>query len=101
MQYLRRFGVGQTAKMMGALYFLVVAVCAVVAIPVVLAVRPDPGPMGRVGFIVFLVFAPFLYGAVAFVMTAIMCSIYNFVASKIGGIALDIEPVRPGTTLTG
>ena len=55
---------GQTAKMRGALYFLVVAVCVVVAIPVLLAAGPDPGPMGSVGFIVFLVFAPFLYGAV-------------------------------------
>jgi hypothetical protein len=102
MQYLRSFGVGQTAKMMAALYFLVAAVFAVVTIPLILAFQPDYGPLGRAGVVVLLLCAPVLYAAVSFVMTAIVCSIYNFVASKIGGIAFDLEPpVRSGSTLPG
>ncbi len=98
MQYLRGFGVGQTAKMMAALYFVVIAVIAVIAIPVVLLFRPEYGPLGRVGFIVFLVCAPFLYAAIVFVITAIVTSIYNFVASRVGGVAIELgEPPRAGT----
>jgi len=90
MQYLRRFGVGQTAKTMAVLYFLVMAVIAVIAIPVVLLFRPDYGPLGGVGFVVFIVIAPFLYAGIAFVMTAVVTSIYNFAASKVGGIEIEL-----------
>jgi hypothetical protein len=90
MQYLRRFGVGQTAKTMAALYLLVMAVIAVIAIPIVPLFRPDYGPLGGVGFVVFIVIAPFLYAAIAFVMTAVVTSIYNLVASKVGGIEIEL-----------
>ncbi len=85
-QRIRRFGVGQTAKMLGALYTLV----GVVLIPIFLIVAmyaPDQAGFG-VGVAVAL---PLIYGAIGFVFTAIGCLIYNLVAGWIGGIEIEIE----------
>lgn len=85
-QRIRRFGVGQTAKMLGALYTLV----GVVLIPIFLIAAmyaPDQAGFG-VGVAVAL---PLIYGLIGFVFTAIGCAIYNLVAGWIGGIEIELE----------
>ena len=87
-QRIRRFGVGQTAKMLGVLYTLL----GLVFVPfVLLAAMFAPKEAGlSVGFAVVL---PVIYGLAGFVFTAIACLIYNMVAGWVGGIEIEIgEP---------
>ena len=85
-QRIRRFGVGQTAKMLGVLY----ALMGVVLIPIFLVATmyaPDATGYGM-GVAIAL---PVIYGVIGFVFTAIGCAIYNLVAGWIGGIEVEIE----------
>ena len=85
-QRIRRFGVGQTAKMLGVLY----ALMGVVLIPIFLVATmyaPDSTGYGM-GVAIAL---PVIYGVIGFVFTAIGCAIYNLVAGWIGGIEVEIE----------
>ncbi len=90
MKRVKRFGVFQTAKVAGVIYFLL---SLVFIIPVWLfsqafsAVIPED--FGFSGGI--LLFLPFLYGAAGFISVAIICAIYNLVAGWIGGIEVEIE----------
>ena len=87
-QRVRRFGVGQTAKVFGILYALI----GLVAAPIFLvAALLAPGEVGfGVGFAVLL---PLCYGLLGFVTTAIGCFVYNLVAGWVGGIEIEIgEP---------
>lgn len=85
-QRIRRFGVGQTAKMLGVLYGLM----GVVLIPIFLVASMfSPATAGYgIGFAVAL---PVVYGLIGFIFTAIGCAIYNLVAGWIGGIEIEIE----------
>ena len=85
-QRIRRFGVGQTAKVLGVLYGLM----GVVLIPIFLiAARFSPdGPAFGTGFAVAI---PVIYGLVGFVFTAIGCLIYNLVAGWVGGVEIEID----------
>jgi hypothetical protein len=86
MAQIRRFGVGQTAKVVGALY----ALMGLVFVPIVLVVsmispdRPGVGP----GFALAL---PIIYGVLGFIFTAIGCAIYNFVAGLVGGVEVELD----------
>lgn len=85
-QRIRRFGVGQTAKMLGTIYTLF----GVVLIPIFLLATmyaPDAAGFG-VGVAVAL---PLIYGVIGFVFTAVGCLIYNLVAGWVGGIEIEIE----------
>ena len=88
-QQIRRFGVGQTAKVVGALYGLM----GLVFIPVLLiASMFSPNKSGvSTGFALAL---PILYGVLGFIFTAIGCAIYNFVAGIIGGIEVELDGSR-------
>lgn len=84
-QRIRRFGVGQTAKVLGVLYMLV----GLVFVPFFLLAAmfaPNQAGMG-VGFAVAM---PVIYGLCGFVFTAIGCLIYNVVAGWVGGIEIEI-----------
>jgi hypothetical protein len=85
-QRVRRFGVGQTAKVAGVLY----ALMGLVAVPIFLVatlVAPSEAEVGLgIGFALLL---PLLYGLLGFVFTAIGCIIYNLVAGWVGGIEVD------------
>lgn len=85
-QRIRRFGVGQTAKMLGVLY----ALMGVVLIPIFLvATMYSPNAAGYgMGVAIAL---PVIYGVIGFVFTAIGCAIYNLVAGWIGGIEVEIS----------
>jgi hypothetical protein len=84
-QQIRRFGVLQTAKVVGVLY----ALLGLVFVPVLLfmsMVAPKQGGMGP-GLALAM---PILYGVLGFVFAALSCAIYNFVAGLVGGIEVEL-----------
>ena len=85
-QRIRRFGVGQTAKVIGVLYTLMGLVFA----PFILLAAlfaPEEAGMG-IGFAVAM---PIFYGVAGFIFSAIGCVIYNAVASRVGGIEVQMD----------
>jgi hypothetical protein len=86
MQQIKSFGVLQTSKVIAALYF-VLGLCFAVVVMIVSAVA-HRGP--RHAGILFLIGAPIFYGAVGFVMGAIISWLYNVIAGRIGGIEIDL-----------
>ncbi len=85
-QQIRRFGIGQTAKVVGVIY----AVMGLVFVPVFfLAAMFAPKETGLgTGFALAL---PILYGVAGFIFTAIGCAIYNLVAGWVGGVEVELE----------
>jgi hypothetical protein len=84
-QRIRRFGVGQTAKVLGVLYGLM----GLIFVPVFLVMgmfSPNEAGFGIGMAVVF----PLLYGVGGFVFTAIGCAIYNVVAGWVGGIEIEL-----------
>ncbi|MEA2723848.1 MAG: hypothetical protein QOH59_1619 [Gemmatimonadales bacterium] len=89
MAQIRRFGVGQTAKVVGVLYALI----GVVLVPFVLIAgmySPNKTGLGA-GFALAI---PILYGVLGFITTAIGCAIYNLVAGLVGGIEVELDGPR-------
>ena len=84
-QRIRKFGVLQTAKVVGALY----ALLGLVFVPIFLVISmfsPNESRMGA-GFALVM---PILYGVLGFIFTAIACAIYNFVSGLVGGIEVEL-----------
>ncbi|MGZ4812521.1 MAG: hypothetical protein ACXVZI_07100 [Terriglobales bacterium] len=100
MQQIKSLGVMSVAKVAGLCYgamglcfapiFLLISTVASVA-------ARHAGTPGFPPFfgVVFAVCAPFLYGAMGFVMGALGALVYNLIAGWIGGIELDLQPVVP------
>jgi hypothetical protein len=91
-QQIRRFGIGQTAKVIAVLY----ALMGLIFVPFFLfaaALAPKETGFGT-GFALAL---PILYGVLGFIFTAIACAIYNFVAGFVGGIEVELESERAKT----
>jgi hypothetical protein len=83
---IRSFNVLQTAKVMGALYFVLgVAVSLFIAGRISIA-RRAPGHGG----LLIAVLAPFIYGVLGFVFSAIVCWLYNVIAGLLGGIEVEV-----------
>ena len=91
-QQIRRFGIGQTAKVVAVLY----ALMGLIFVPIFLvaaAIAPKEAGFGT-GFALAL---PILYGVLGFIFTAIACAVYNFVAGFVGGIEVELESERTRT----
>lgn len=91
-QQIRRFGIGQTAKVIAVLY----ALMGLIFLPFFLAAAafaPREAGFGT-GIALGL---PIIYGVAGFVFTAIACAIYNFVAGFVGGIEVELESERATT----
>jgi transmembrane protein DUF3566 len=86
MARIRRFGVAQTAKVVGILY----ALMGIALIPLFLvATLFAPN---RSGFSLgFAAMWPVIYGVTGFIFTAIGCALYNVVADLVGGIEIDVD----------
>jgi len=82
----RRFGIAQTAKVVGILY----ALMGLIFLPLFLfGAMVSPNGMGfGIGFAILL---PILYGVCGFIFTAIGCAIYNWVAGMVGGIEMELD----------
>ena len=88
-QQIRRFGIGQTAKVVAVLYALMGLVFAPIFL---LAAMFSPKETGfGAGFAVAV---PILYGVCGFIFTAIGCALYNLVAGWVGGIEVELDGPR-------
>ncbi|MBA3644686.1 MAG: hypothetical protein H0W63_00770 [Gemmatimonadaceae bacterium] len=88
---IQRFGIKQTSKLAGIVYFLL----GIMLIPffyLAILAPPPPGapPRSQNMSPGLLLLLPFFYGVVGYVMTALILYIYNRVAMKAGGVELDI-----------
>ena len=101
---IRRFDVVRTANIAAALYAVVVLVFGLVfAVPLSLAAiyagRQDGGAGvaagGVVGVVVLLALAVVFYAGFGWVVTAIVCALYNGLAGRIGGIRVEVQPEGP------
>jgi hypothetical protein len=98
-----RFDVVRTANIVAALYAVIVLVIGLLfAVPfalVALVAGQDAGPGvatgGVVGVLVLLVLAVVFYAGIGWVMTALVCALYNALAGRIGGIRIEVQPEGP------
>ena len=92
-QHVKRIGVLQQAKIMGALYFLL-GIVAAICIWGFSSMMPNFGAGRAFGAgmgIGFLLFAPVIYGVIGFIAGAIVAWLYNICASIVGGMELELE----------
>jgi hypothetical protein len=98
-----RFDVMRTANIVAALYAVIVLVIGFLfAVPfalVALVAGRDAGPGvavgGVIGVLVLLVVAVVFYAGIGWVMTALLCVLYNALAGRIGGIRVEVQPDGP------
>ena len=96
-QQIRHLPVHRNARVMALLTALVSAV----GVALMLAVLPfatSDGPKAVAA--VWLLAAPLLYAAVAYVTTAVACAVYNAMASRWGGFELELG-VAPSAATEG
>jgi hypothetical protein len=95
---LRSVGVLSVAKMMGAIYGLM----GLIFIPIFL-IAAAAGMMGAgdnkmagaaagVGMVVMALIMPIMYGVIGFIAGAIGAFLYNFLAGRLGGIEMNLQP---------
>lgn len=99
MKRIKSFGVFQTAKVAGIIYFLL---SVVIVIPIWLIFRAmaplmpqSDTPVAPFLTGTLLIMLPVFYGMVGFITTAIGCVIYNLIAGWTGGIELEVETMDP------
>lgn len=89
---LKKIGVMSFAKLYGGLSGLMGLIVGVLFFLISLVgVALGTGIGGLVVGIGILIFLPIIYGIAGFVMGAISAFLYNIVASKVGGIELELE----------
>ncbi len=88
MREIRSIGVLSAAKIMGAIYFIFGEVVALFVALEALA----HGHLIRAIFA--LVFIGAIQGLLGFVFTAVMCLLFNRIAERIGGIEVEVAPLR-------
>jgi len=87
MRQIKSFAVLQTSKVMGALYFLF---GLLIMVPFFLVVSASRGHRHR-GSLLMVLIMPVFYAVGAFILTAIVCWLYNGVAKRIGGIEVEVS----------
>ena len=102
MQQIKSVDVMSVAKISGIMY----ACLAVFVIPflflgglISMASQEQGAVFGGVGMMFFALLAPFIYGAMGFVMGALMAWVYNLIAKRFGGIQIELQPVQPTSNL--
>jgi hypothetical protein len=74
-------------RIFGAMYFVLgLLFVPLFAIPMMFSKQP-----GAAGFGVFAIAAPFIYGGMGFVGSAVLAWFYNVFAARIGGLELVLE----------
>lgn len=77
----------QAAKVMAALWFIItLPMILLMSIPMMFMPGPKPPMFGG-----FMLVMPFLYALFGFLFVLIGAWIYNWVASKLGGIEFDLK----------
>jgi hypothetical protein len=99
-----RFDVVRTANIVAALYAVIVLVIGLLfAVPIAIvalvagqdAGGPGVATGGVVGVLMLLVLAVVFYAGIGWVMTALVCALYNALAGRIGGIRIEVQPDGP------
>jgi len=62
-----------------------------------LAAAPAQQKLGMIGILIIAALSPFIYGALGFVIGAVGALLYNWIASTIGGIEMELETVQVPT----
>jgi hypothetical protein len=101
---IRRFDVIRTANIVAALYAVIVLIVGLVIIlPLTLLAGAAAAEYGGAAFmggvaavLVFTVLGFLFYAAIGWVMTALVCALYNAVAGRIGGMRIEVEVEGPG-----
>ena len=82
---IKRFGAHSTASTVAILYFIL----AVIFVPIIYFAS-QANPNGKLPTII-LILGPVGYAVFGYIITAIMCWIYNMIASWSGGVAMTLE----------
>jgi hypothetical protein len=96
-QQIKSISIVQTAKFVGALYFVVGVLFALFVLIVGFRVRhggaamPPGMPHRMHPPLLLLVIAPILYGIAGFIGSMVMSWIYNQIAKRIGGIEFELS----------
>ena len=92
MAQIKRFEPVQTGKVFAILYGVVSAIfCIPMGVFTLLFKGASENTAAGTIGAVFILAAPLLYAALGFVIVALSAIVYNFVASKVGGIEMDIS----------
>jgi len=86
MKQIKKFKVSQTAKVMALLYLVI---SAVILIPVGLFTLATGGKTKEGIPWLFIIFLPLIYAAISFILVALTCFVYNFIAARIGGVEIE------------
>jgi hypothetical protein len=86
MRQIKSFNVMQTAKVLGALYFVFGLGFSLFIVFISITAKKGPGKPS----LVFAVLSPFFYGGAGFVFTALFCWFYNVIAKRLGGIEVEV-----------
>ena len=86
MQQIKSLNVIQAAKILAALYFVFGLAFAVLCVFLALVERGHSGHRG----LAMAVLSPFFYGVAGFVLGAVFCWLYNLIATRFGGLELEI-----------
>ena len=91
MTQIKRIGIVQQGKLMGALYFLL-GIVGVICLWAFSSMMPSMGRSIGMGMgMGFLIVGPFIYGAIGFLAGMLVAWLYNICASVVGGIELELE----------
>ena len=91
MQKLKRIGAISLANTLALIYIvlgLIWAIVTIIAMNVTAITIPVDPTVASLGYWIILVF-PIVYAIVGWIMGAVIALLYNLVAKKTGGIALD------------
>ena len=93
---LRSLDVISCAKIYGIIHFILGILFALFFVLIGLigvAATPGQQKFGMIGVLIFAALTPFLYGALGFVIGAVSALLYNWIASMVGGIKMELETV--------
>ena len=93
---LRSVGVLSCAKIYGIIHMtlgILFGVFFVVIGIVGLAAAPGQQKLGMIGILIIAALSPFIYGALGFVIGAMVALLYNWIASAVGGIEMELQAV--------
>ena len=78
-----RVSVGQTSKVIASIYFVVAVVIAIIAFITVSATGSTAySPM-------LILLFPVIYGIIIWLVFALMLSVYNMIAARLGGVEFE------------
>lgn len=102
---IRRFGVVSTANTIAAIYavivlvfvvfFSLIALLGIAVIPKDSSAAAGAAGLGVVGILIGGLLFTVFYAVFGWIFTAIACVLYNVVAGRVGGIAIQVESTTP------